>query len=79
MIKIQNILFLAILIYTRNVDFLVCKSVCIHKSILIISSIIKYYEFCLVTPKGFEPPTPRTGIWYSIQLNYGANYLTIKT
>lgn len=27
----------------------------------------------LVTPKGFEPPTTRTGIWHSIQLNYGAS------
>lgn len=25
-----------------------------------------------VTPGGFEPPTPRAEIWYSIQLNYGA-------
>ena len=29
--------------------------------------------FCYhVTPKGFEPPTNRTGICHSIQLNYGA-------
>ena len=28
---------------------------------------------CLVTPKGLEPPTNRTGICHSIQLNYGAN------
>ena len=27
---------------------------------------------CLVTPKGLEPPTNRTGICHSIQLNYGA-------
>ncbi len=27
---------------------------------------------CFVTPKGFEPPTNRTGICHSIQLNYGA-------
>ncbi len=26
-----------------------------------------------VTPEGLEPPTDRTGICYSIQLNYGAN------
>ena len=26
----------------------------------------------LVTPRGFEPPTNRTGICHSIQLNYGA-------
>ncbi len=26
-----------------------------------------------VTPKGLEPPTNRTGICHSIQLNYGAN------
>ena len=26
-----------------------------------------------VTPGGFEPPTNRTGICHSIQLNYGAN------
>jgi hypothetical protein len=26
----------------------------------------------LVTPEGLEPPTDRTGICYSIQLNYGA-------
>ena len=26
-----------------------------------------------VTPRGFEPPTNRTGICHSIQLNYGAN------
>ena len=26
----------------------------------------------LVTPKGLEPPTNRTGICHSIQLNYGA-------
>ena len=25
-----------------------------------------------VTPEGFEPPTNRTGICHSIQLNYGA-------
>lgn len=25
-----------------------------------------------VTPEGLEPPTDRTGICYSIQLNYGA-------
>jgi hypothetical protein len=25
-----------------------------------------------VTPRGFEPPTNRTGICHSIQLNYGA-------
>jgi hypothetical protein len=25
-----------------------------------------------VTPKGLEPPTNRTGICHSIQLNYGA-------
>jgi hypothetical protein len=28
----------------------------------------------MVTPKGFEPPTNRTGICHSIQLNYGAVY-----
>ena len=28
-----------------------------------------------VTPKGLEPPTNRTGICHSIQLNYGANRL----
>jgi hypothetical protein len=28
--------------------------------------------FASVTPKGFEPPTNRTGICHSIQLNYGA-------
>jgi uncharacterized protein len=28
----------------------------------------------IVTPKGFEPPTNRTGICHSIQLNYGANF-----
>gem|GEM_PF-5994418 len=28
---------------------------------------------CPVTPKGLEPPTNRTGICHSIQLNYGAN------
>ena len=28
--------------------------------------------FCVfVTPEGFEPPTNRTGICHSIQLNYG--------
>jgi hypothetical protein len=27
---------------------------------------------CLVTPEGLEPPTNRTGICHSIQLNYGA-------
>ena len=26
----------------------------------------------IVTPEGFEPPTNRTGICHSIQLNYGA-------
>jgi hypothetical protein len=26
----------------------------------------------VVTPRGFEPPTNRTGICHSIQLNYGA-------
>ena len=29
-------------------------------------------ERVLVTPGGLEPPTDRTGICYSIQLNYGA-------
>ena len=28
--------------------------------------------FFRVTPEGLEPPTDRTGICYSIQLNYGA-------
>ena len=27
----------------------------------------------LVTPEGFEPPTNRTGICHSIQLNYGSS------
>lgn len=26
-----------------------------------------------VLPRGFEPPTPRSGIWCSIQLSYGSN------
>ncbi len=30
------------------------------------------YKKGLVTPEGLEPPTDRTGICYSIQLNYGA-------
>lgn len=29
-------------------------------------------ERAFVTPEGLEPPTDRTGICYSIQLNYGA-------
>ncbi len=29
-------------------------------------------ERACVTPEGLEPPTDRTGICYSIQLNYGA-------
>lgn len=31
-----------------------------------------------VTLKGFEPPTTRTGIWHSIQLNYKAKSTNIK-
>ncbi len=31
-----------------------------------------FFAFCIVTPEGLEPPTDRTGICYSIQLNYGA-------
>ncbi len=30
------------------------------------------FLFYRVTPEGLEPPTDRTGICYSIQLNYGA-------
>jgi hypothetical protein len=37
-------------------------------------AISPFYDFtiCLVTPEGLEPPTNRTGICHSIQLNYGA-------
>ena len=31
-----------------------------------------YLTICRVTPEGLEPPTNRTGICHSIQLNYGA-------
>ena len=34
--------------------------------------IIRWISGLLVTPGGLEPPTDRTGICYSIQLNYGA-------
>ena len=27
-------------------------------------------------PEGFEPPTPRFVVWYSIQLNYGCVHAT---
>ena len=27
--------------------------------------------FCMARPKGFEPPTPRIGIWCAIQLRHG--------
>jgi hypothetical protein len=32
-------------------------------------------KFCtkMATPAGFEPATPRLGIWCSIQLSYGAS------
>jgi hypothetical protein len=33
---------------------------------------IKGLSALTVTPRGFEPPTNRTGICHSIQLNYGA-------
>lgn len=33
----------------------------------------RIFSFCqLVTPVGLKPATPRTGIWCSIQLSYGA-------
>ena len=31
-----------------------------------------------MTPEGLEPPTDRTGICYSIQLNYGAVFYGAK-
>lgn len=30
-------------------------------------------------PEGFEPPTPRFVVWYSIQLNYGCVYVKLLT
>lgn len=35
-------------------------------------SLFRHFSICLVTPEGLEPPTNRTGICHSIQLNYGA-------
>ncbi len=32
---------------------------------------VRLSENRLVSPEGFEPPTNRTGICHSIQLNYG--------
>ena len=41
-------------------------------SLILFGSSLQIYCFDLfVTPEGFEPPTNRTGICHSIQLNYG--------
>ncbi len=39
-----------------------------------------WWAVCLILadPKGFEPPTNRTGICHSIQLNYGSGLSNIK-
>ena len=36
------------------------------------------FKMFSVTPEGLEPPTDRTGICYSIQLNYGAIFSVAK-